>query len=401
MFTATASRASARERAAFLYAIRGWAILGVVAVHLGPRLRGLIPAPLELLLANGHLAVGIFFMLSMIGLTLATRASRLSREVLIGSLAIRRMTHLAPLFWLVIGLTLLINGCGPSPRAPEGIGPGTVALTLLFLHGWLPSTIRAVMPGGWYLAVDAMMLLTLPLLLRYRLSARRMFLVSIVVAAAGAVLNLLVFGAFAPGMSPGEASRLGAFLYFWFPNQFCVILLGGALYSPLRAAQLPDRIRGRRWLGPLALSLLGVAVLLMLPTPPFFPVHYLVALCFAVTVVSLARYPVVLAVNPVTCLLGRLSYSIFLTHFLVLDLVPSLLEVIHPTLRSHPRAWVGSMVGMCYCFSILLGMAAARWVEQPSLRLGRRVSSRFEAWGRRRWPAPNEASDEEPAFQGP
>lgn len=42
-------------------------------VHIGQRLSGLIPPLLETWVQNGALAVGIFFMLSMTGLTLSYR----------------------------------------------------------------------------------------------------------------------------------------------------------------------------------------------------------------------------------------------------------------------------------------------------------------------------------------
>lgn len=82
--------------------------------------------------------------------------------------------------------------------------------------------------------------------------------------------------------------------------------------------------------------------------------------------------------------IGRISYSIYLVHFLVLIiLTPRALQLL-----SAPRSLLGYAWWFGLAFTVLAtaGLAALshRWVELPSISLGRSLPKYFEAWNARR-----------------
>lgn len=78
--------------------------------------------------------------------------------------------------------------------------------------------------------------------------------------------------------------------------------------------------------------------------------------------------------------IGKVSYSIYLVHSLVLIiLTPRALQLINFPKSAMPLAWWS---GLAFTILATIGLAALthRWVELPSIALGRSLPKRFEAW---------------------
>lgn len=82
--------------------------------------------------------------------------------------------------------------------------------------------------------------------------------------------------------------------------------------------------------------------------------------------------------------IGRVSYSIYLIHFLVLIiLTPRMLQLFDMPRTALPLAW---WLGLAFTLLATIGLAALshRFVEVPSMALGKSLPKRFEAWIARR-----------------
>ena len=82
--------------------------------------------------------------------------------------------------------------------------------------------------------------------------------------------------------------------------------------------------------------------------------------------------------------IGRVSYSIYLVHFMALIiLVPRLFELLHFPNRFALVAW---WIGLFVLSAATLGLAALsyRWVEAPSMAFGKSLPGRIAAWRARR-----------------
>ncbi|MFY0030172.1 hypothetical protein ABTP79_18860, partial [Acinetobacter baumannii] len=69
-----------------------------------------------------------------------------------------------------------VNGTGPGPNAPFGIGLHQVLLTATFLHGFWPDSVNSVVPGDWSIAAEMTFYLVFPLLMTAFGSRRHLYL---------------------------------------------------------------------------------------------------------------------------------------------------------------------------------------------------------------------------------
>lgn len=321
--------------------LRGLAILGVIAVHASQA----FPSGSKWLdgaLAYGARGVQLFFFIS--ALTMCYMWKKREGEANpIQNFYIRRFLRIAPLFWLTVPVYLLINGHGASYWAPEGISYDLVLLTMTFLHGFWPSSINSVVPGGWSIAVEMTFYVLFPLLILAVKDQRRIYLF----AAAGVWLfNAFLFQKFALGFfaqhyNTSSTTIVTDFLYLNFVNQAPVFLLGCYLFFVLQDG-LPRK-------GELIFLCGWVAFAAILrrwlPGAGFgFLASYLALGGFVFACIKLnARF------TPFE-LLGRNSYAIYLVHFLVLHYLQKILPM--------PAGLLALVTGMT--LAILISYAISR-----------------------------------------
>ena len=139
------------HRYAYIDAIRGYAILLVIAVHSSQYFSDL-PDAVRTLADQGARGVQLFFVASAMTLCMSWQARH------DGSVPfyIRRFFRIAPMFYLSIPLFLWVRGFGPSIYAPDGIGWRHIAMAATFTHGFMPDTITSVVPGSWSIADEMM-----------------------------------------------------------------------------------------------------------------------------------------------------------------------------------------------------------------------------------------------------
>src|SRR5262249_28116001 len=106
--------------------------------------------------------VQLFFVVSALSLTLSWQARQPSNIGDVRDYLLRRFFRVAPMFYFGICLYLALFGWRPREFVPEVIGVPDVALTAVFLHGWWPTALNSVVPGGWSVACEAMFYLMLP-----------------------------------------------------------------------------------------------------------------------------------------------------------------------------------------------------------------------------------------------
>src|SRR5579864_4198724 len=100
-------------RYGYIDAVRGYAILLVMAVHTSQVFSNL-PAPIAMVLAQGARGVQLFFVASALTLCMSWTA----RDESIGSFYARRFFRIAPMFWLAIVFFVWLGGTGPRLFAP-------------------------------------------------------------------------------------------------------------------------------------------------------------------------------------------------------------------------------------------------------------------------------------------
>jgi peptidoglycan/LPS O-acetylase OafA/YrhL len=97
---------------------------------------------------------------------------------------------------------------------------------------------------------------------------------------------------------------------------------------------------------------------------------------FVLLIVSLAGFMARLVVNRTTVILGQYSYSIYIVHFVVLDVYHAVVFKMKMDALRSPEAIVLLFPLVVAC---ALGVAwlTKRFIEDPGIALGHRISARL------------------------
>lgn len=350
------------EKLRYVDALRGLAVLGVVAYHVGqygtsaPFFHPLLAAAVE----SGARGVQLFFVLS--AFTLFRSAQRRQTEAhAVRNFLLRRAFRIVPMYWLA----LLYFGLWFTYVQPRPLTPGQVLSNLLLVHGFGPGWINSAVPGGWSVGVEVMFYCLVPaLVLRLR---------SLDHALRFVVVTWLLNGVLALALHqwPPVANvwELNSFLFFYLPAQLPVFGLGVALFFAIQPADIPRPVRGSTLL---AVSLAGlVSLILGSPTQQ----HFWFAGGFVVLGMALSRYPNAGLVNRVTIWLGRISFSLYLVHFAVLLGLDYLgwNDMLHPTRMREAVVDYALRFILVLTVSGLLATLFYECVEKPFQRVGKRL----------------------------
>lgn len=355
------------DRFAYIDALRGFAILGVVCVHSS---QWVAPSTglLSSMAAQGARGVQLFFVASALTLFLSMEARRGQEARPIVAFFVRRFFRIAPLFLLGIVAYLLQRGMGPSYWAPDGLRWWHVALTATFLHGWYPETINSVVPGGWSIAVEMTFYLCVPYLFTKLVDVRSTLLALLGALVLSHVASKLATIVLTP-MYPGDRSYLvSSFTFLWFFSQLPVFLLGVLTFHVVRGNRRSDEVLSAALV--VTSAFLGLAFLKVTTFRTLIPQHVLYGVVFVLFAAALRFHPHTIFVNRFTTLVGRYSFSIYITHFMVRDALKAVFA------NGFPLA---GDFGFAAAFVLLLALSTGvsslthRFVEAPGIDLGKRV----------------------------
>jgi exopolysaccharide production protein ExoZ len=348
-----------RTRLDFLDALRGLAILGVLAVHTGTFVQNLPPV-LVSMTGFGAIGVQLFFMLS--SLTLLSIYSWASFSLV--DFYLRRFFRIAPAFYLA-GVFYASVWWGL-----EHVPMRSVIVTLSFAQIWFPDTVESLVPGGWSISVEAAFYIVFPLVLFFLTSLKRAIIATaaafLIAAAWDYTLRALLSGSFSRGI-------INDFIYFGFVWNLAAFLLGAVLFHALplvRNLRLDRRILGGALLFACALLILASMDVQPLRTRAFS----LLLLAALTLLVGVTHTP--LLVNRAMRGLGEISFSVYLVHWAVLPLAAT---GVGPLLASAPAPlqW-GALFLLVLAVSSLLSTITWKVVEQPGVALGRQIARALE-----------------------
>lgn len=347
------------NRYAYIDALRGYAILLVIAVHSSQYFADL-SFPVRTLADQGARGVQLFFVASALTLCMSWNA----RNDGVVPFYIRRFFRIAPMFYLAIPLFLWLRGFGPSIYAPDGLGLRHVLMAATFTHGLMPDTITSVVPGSWSIADEMMFYAIFPLLViglnRVRFPAA--LVATVVITAICVSVQRRVYAYVQVMPDPAWRAATATYAYLWIVQQFPCFLFGMLAYKWVA--------EGRKVVWPQLFVLASLSAMVLLA---FLPVHTLpligslglpvqYGLCFAFFALGLMHWQPRLLVNPIVGWVGKVSYSAYLVHLAVMAAIP----VPH---SSYAEAFVSLTV-----ITVALSTITFFGIEQPFNRLGHRVA---------------------------
>jgi peptidoglycan/LPS O-acetylase OafA/YrhL len=299
---------SGGDRAHGVDALRGIAAAGVVVVH------AMSIRPLGVDFYSWHagyfvLGVPLFFIISAFSMSLAYPLP-LSSPGRILSYSIRRFLRIAPLFYFMIGAWIVgylsVGGAFPSAER--------LFLNISFLFGFSPGSNVGLVPAGWSIGLEMIFYCLFPILW-YKRGLPYAF--------------GLLFSALIASFILNQVRGQPAENYFYWTHfvtnapYFVFGLLIWCVYD-----MVPSTVR--KSVGILCLALASLMLMAMFKFGPLVdgqavriqpvPIELVAGWgsAFALLVLSQAMHPIIILVNPVTKFLGKISYSLYLMHPLLI-----------------------------------------------------------------------------------
>lgn len=338
MVQQVSTRAAKLRKYVYIDILRGLAILGVIAVHCGQQV-GELNIVVASIFNYGQLGVQLFFVASAITLCLSS-AQRGERSAL--NFYVRRFFRIAPLFYLAILFYFLWRAFLQSQGrgvflVPDNYSARAVLETVFFVHGFDPKNYNFIVPGGWSIAAEMSFYAVFPLLymVQSRYKKTKFLLFSAVVFAVCLLIKmLLIYGLQGKLMEKGLVHTFVLeydFLNKSLLNQITVFLAGIASYQYISSERNAQHVSGKMVV--LAFPLMILSCILLNSKSyvhtPFTGLLYpvLSAIAFALISIRLAAVEEFKGLVPkVLVKLGQLSFSMYLVHFFILDVLTFMFE---------------------------------------------------------------------------
>ena len=375
--TASQRQESYQRISRSLPALRGLAIIWIVAYHLMGNTRGylnwsaaiatlsqnnlksIIETVLEIFISAGSTGVNVFLVISGFGLTASwwkKYGSQGVEQMPLLSFWKRRILRIVPQFWAAVVIALILYAVNPS-WAPFGQsvwqqGPLAsllaIATTLSTLRNFIPEHYYFLNGAWWYVGLSIQLYLVFPYLIRYGCRYGWLKLLS------ASLLFSLAYRAavlFSP-ISGGEEIVLLAF----FPARIFEFVLGMylaiALLNPSKqATKLSNGLNHlllRPQLAPVSAFIFLVGLIfkwLPYPSTNIFA-EALIALGLFCALVSCTQLKI-LQKDSISRTIGKYSYGIYLTHM-------NVYLILWPAAAVVPSYWL--RFGLVMVMSCLIGL---------------------------------------------
>lgn len=354
----------------YIDALRGFAVLGVIMFHsLTFGEIEYFPKIFAGILGNGFHGVQLFFVVSAFTLFLSMDRRHDNEKNPSLNFFVRRFFRIAPMYYIGIIYYLWQNGfvnnysiCG------DGIVTTTNVLSnVFFLHGLYPDFINTVVPGGWSIAVEMSFYLLVPFLFLKIKNTKQSFFFLVFTLILRFVLHALL------SRYSFECDRVwNSYLFFYLPSQLPVFALGILFYHIVKEGY-------KLVISPLLLLVTFLLIVGQIIGYSIFPKHILFSISFVVIGLALSKKEFKLIVNPVIIYIGKISYSMYLSHFAVIYWMTkyNYLNFLEGDNLYINLVNYGIRFLIVIVLSVLLSFIMYKIIERPMQKLGKKVITKI------------------------
>ncbi|AEF84534.1 cellulose-binding, family II [Treponema primitia ZAS-2] len=332
--------------------LRGIAVLGVIAVHTGQHGNITVPDLIKPVINNGQMGVQLFYLTSAFTLFLSLKTRFSHEHFPIRNFFIRRYFRIAPMFYIAI----IVYYFGSNQ---PGITVWNILAHFTFLHGFRPSWINTLVPGGWSVGVEMIFYALMPIIF-YKVnninSATKLLLISIILIPFYVLLSTII--------------SVGDFGYYWyqfFPNQLPLFCLGIIMYFIIIENKSLWEVSKR------TLLLLSLCILGLLFTG--VGSHVLFGIGFLLFSISLSHDKLKIFVNPFFIYLGKISFSMYLVHFGVLKILTKIkfIDYVNNGIINYIIRFV-----IVTLIAAIISSVSYNIIEKPFQKIGAKIIKKME-----------------------
>jgi peptidoglycan/LPS O-acetylase OafA/YrhL len=343
----------------FLDALRGLAALWVILYHLILLHDPVLDVPRWASYAQvGGMGVTLFFLVSAFSLCYTWPRHQATGRPLT-SFFVHRFFRIAPLFFALLLVSILRD------RFFFGVthGGGEVLLHLTFLYNLVPGRQESIVWAGWTIGVEMLFYILFPLI--YRLADR------LWKAIAAFVLLVLASEAVQASLPALLGPRASDYYHWTFVRHLPIFALGIVCYHAFELSTgIPAGKRRIRGSALLAAAAIAFVALQRVRPDILIDRYFQSGIVFALLLFGLALEPTPLLINPLTRHAGKTSYSIYLTHPLLIVALQPVTTAIYASRAPLSAKFAAAALVLA---AVVLPIAAVsyRFVEKPGIRLGK------------------------------
>jgi peptidoglycan/LPS O-acetylase OafA/YrhL len=355
------------KRFTYIDGLRGLAIALVIITHAASITE--LHGTLRIFTVIGSMGVQLFFVISAFTIFYTLSKSEGS-PTQFRDFFIKRLFRILPVYWSGIILYTIIYGLG-SRGWLEGPELWHYPFHILLINDLHPETSSSVVPGGWSISCEVLFYMLVPLLfviLNNRMRMAIFFLVTgVCIPILTHYLKLYSAGSFFAGYSD---SVIDTYFYRWIPNQLVCFGFGILLFKIYKEGSYVNYIQNKKV--NLLFTIICSACIILFRYPVRVPqAHISYSLLFMVLALLLSVYPWKLYVNRALVYLGKVSFSSYLLHFLVLKQVTIFIGIYYPELMTYNIIYFVIVTILAFLITVPLASISYHFIEKRAVDLGK------------------------------
>jgi len=381
------------NRVAYLDFLRGIAILSVLVVHTNIFILNKGGVIFNLITSEGARGVQLFYILSAMTLFMSlSQGSYVGNKNQIFKYFLRRFFRIAPLFYFIIIFCVLLSFLNIYfpylARYTEFLNLDfkSVLLSMTFLNNFSPKYINSIVPGQWSIAIEVAFYLLVPLFfnrIKTRAEAKKYSIIFIALSSFLILLTSFIINFIAPGQSPSDWYLnlffslpiqlphfiLGFFLFFLiFKDDKAMDKESGAAYKEIKDIFL--------WTVLIEVIFIGISYLLFgrIDVSIISPRVYIQSILLSFFILFVSKnylyFSKIKIFSKVVEYIGKVSYSLYLTHWFVLIFITHNIYYLRFFGSSSPYLEFFGLFGLTAILGVVVSSATYLLIEGPGQRLG-------------------------------
>jgi len=359
----------------FLDSLRCFAIIYVIISHLIliPQPNLAIPAWIAPFLINGGDAgVSLFFVLSAFSLSYAMD-QRSKEKRLLRNFYIRRFFRIAPLFYILMVIYWIRDAVVFNVLHPVW----EILINASLLFNLAPCCITGFVWASWTVGVIALLYLIFPAIHQYIRNlhgALALFIASVLIAWGWSY----VIKNYGVAVGYLNTEDVGFAWGFGFLQHLPVFVCGIVIYRLFFDYMIKTTRKSRQLYGTISILAFALFYSILLTESMqnlLWGRTILHGICFSLLVLGLALNPFRFLVNAKTAYLGKVSYSMYLFHPLIIFTIIPVYHRIYDIMPADIAGYVASLL-LTLALLIAISLIAYRYIERSGIMLGENVIGR-------------------------